>query len=230
MSPEKGETVMQLHTKAYKGLGMNGVIATWYAKNTDRSLNAYREDARQVAAYLAPGSRLLEIAPGPGYQAIELAKLGDYTITGVDISPAFVRIASENARAAGVNVEFRHGNAADLPFTADTFDLIYCRAAFKNFASPLGTLKEMYRVLRHGGIALIQDLRPDATHDAISETVRRMRLSRVNACLTTWIFKHMLIKRAHPRERLQAMAAASPFKTYEIDETPMAYNVVMKKG
>jgi ubiquinone/menaquinone biosynthesis C-methylase UbiE len=221
---------MQWPAKAYKGLGMNGVIATWYAKNTARSLDAYRTDARQVAAYLSPGSRVLEVAPGPGYQAIELAKLGAYTITGVDISPAFVHIASEHARAAGVhNVEFRHGNAADLPCAADTFDLIYCRAAFKNFAHPLRVLEEMYRVLHPGGMALIQDLRPDATDDAIAEAVRSLQLSLVNALITTWTFKHMLIKWAHSRERLQAMVAASPFKTCDITETPIAYDVVVKK-
>jgi ubiquinone/menaquinone biosynthesis C-methylase UbiE len=100
---------------------MNGFVAKWYARNTLRSIDEYRHDARRVAQRLAPGSRVLGIAPGPGYQAIELAKLGAFTITGVDISEDFVRIASENARAAGVNVKFPHGNAANLPCAAERF-------------------------------------------------------------------------------------------------------------
>jgi ubiquinone/menaquinone biosynthesis C-methylase UbiE len=55
-------------------------------------------------------------------------------VLGVDdISETFVRIATENARAAGVDVVFRLGNASDLPLDADQFDLVYCRAAFKNW-------------------------------------------------------------------------------------------------
>ena len=52
---------------------------------------------------------VLEVAPGPGFFAIELAKLGDFQITGLDISRTLVEIASENARAAGVRGRFSPG-------------------------------------------------------------------------------------------------------------------------
>jgi hypothetical protein len=78
-------------------------------------------------------------------------------------------------------------------------------------------------------MALIQDLRPDATAEAIGDTVRSLKLDRVNAVITTWTFKHMLVRRAHSRQELEAMAAASPFKTCEIVESPIAYAVVLKK-
>jgi hypothetical protein len=55
---------------------MEGLIAKWYAKNTAKSINDFRSDARRVAALLAPNARVLEVAPGPGYFAIELARLG----------------------------------------------------------------------------------------------------------------------------------------------------------
>ena len=93
---------MSATAKAYKGLGMNGFIAGWYAKNASRSIDEYTKDARRVAERIQPGSRVLEVASGPGYQAIALATLGRYRITGVDISDSFVRIASENASTAGV--------------------------------------------------------------------------------------------------------------------------------
>jgi ubiquinone/menaquinone biosynthesis C-methylase UbiE len=220
---------MSATTKAYRGIGMNGFIASWFARNASRSIDQYTSDARRVAERLQPGSRVLEVAPGPGYQAIALARLGRHRITGVDVSDSFVHIASENARAAGVDVEFQHGNASDLPFAAESFDLVYCRAAFKNFADPAAAIAEMHRVLRPGGIALIQDLRPDATNEAIADTVRGLKLDRVNSVICTWMFKLMLVKRAHPRQRLEAMAAASPFKTCEIVESPIGYEVVLRK-
>jgi ubiquinone/menaquinone biosynthesis C-methylase UbiE len=220
---------MNATTKPYKGIGMNGAIARWYGKNASRSIGEYRRDAERVAQRLGPGSRVLEIAPGPGYQAIELAKLSAYRVLGVDISETFVRIATENARAAGVDVQFQLGNASDLPLDAEQFDLVYCRAAFKNFADPVKALAEMHRVLRPGGVGLIQDLRPDASGQAIAETVRALGGGWLNRLIITWTFKHMLVKRAHPRERLEAMAAASPFGRCEIHESPIGYEVVLKK-
>ena len=67
---------MSTSVKAYKGAGMEGLVANWYAKNTARSMNDFRADARRVAALLQPNDKVLEVAPGPGYFAIELAKLG----------------------------------------------------------------------------------------------------------------------------------------------------------
>ena len=64
--------------KAYKGIGMEGWIAKWYAANTGKRLEDFRALARRVAGELAPGSAVLELAPGPGYFAIELAKLSSY--------------------------------------------------------------------------------------------------------------------------------------------------------
>jgi ubiquinone/menaquinone biosynthesis C-methylase UbiE len=115
--------------KPFRGIGMEGFIANWYAKNTAADIEDFRQTARMIAPRLAPGAQILEIAPGPGYLAIELAKLGSYFITGVDISKSFVRIASENARRAGLNIEFRLGDAHALPFASGSLDCIICRAA-----------------------------------------------------------------------------------------------------
>ena len=119
--------------------------------------------AQGVAAELPSGSHVLEVAPGPGYFAVELAKLGSYHIVGLDISQTFVRIATDNAKRAGVEVEFRHGNASSMPFDSGSFDFVYCRAAFKNFSEPVRAINEMYRVLKPGGKAVIVDLRKDTS-------------------------------------------------------------------
>ena len=119
--------------KAYKGLGMEGAIATWYTKNTGRDLNRFKETARVVAELAPPGAEVLEVAPGPGYLSIELARRG-YRVTAVDISKSFVRIAREHAKKAGVAVDVKLGNAAQMPFADATFDFIVCVAAFKNFS------------------------------------------------------------------------------------------------
>ncbi len=50
-----------------------------------------------------------------------------------------------------------------MPFESETFDFLLCRAAFKNFTEPLQALREMCRVLKPGGRALIIDLRRDTS-------------------------------------------------------------------
>src|SRR5262249_59750142 len=93
--------------KAYKGLPMEGAIASWYARNTGRDHARFEDAARRVAARARPGSHVLEVAPGPGYLAIELARRG-YSVTALDISKSFVQMASENAARAGVAIDVRH--------------------------------------------------------------------------------------------------------------------------
>src|SRR4029079_6128898 len=114
--------------------------------------------AEEAAKHIQDGCSVLEVAPGPGYLAIELAKLGEFKITGLDISKDFVEIAKRNAREAGVEVEFRQGSVGDVPFPEDTFDFIICTAAFKNFKEPLEALSQMHRVLKPGGTALVVDM------------------------------------------------------------------------
>src|SRR5215470_1170021 len=83
-------------SKGYRGVGMEGPIATWYARNTGRDLSRFVAVAEAVAARMPSGGRVLEVAPGPGFCAIEIARAGRYRVTGLDISASFVRIAQDN--------------------------------------------------------------------------------------------------------------------------------------
>src|SRR5207244_10460052 len=114
----------------FKGPEMEGPIARWYARvrGTKSQLAAYREQARRLTDGLPDGTRVLEVAPGPGYLAIEMARLGTFHVTGLDISHTFVEIASDNVRKAGVAVEFRQGREARLPVESGPFGLVVCQA------------------------------------------------------------------------------------------------------
>src|ERR1700733_7493792 len=101
------EQLMKTKTsKGYKGLGMEGFIARWYAKGRRNDYDDFRRDAARVAEHLKPGSDVLEVAPGPGYFSVELAKLGDFHVTELDISRTCVSMATINAREAAVKVDF----------------------------------------------------------------------------------------------------------------------------
>src|SRR5215813_4132853 len=217
------------NAKPYKGLPMEGAVATWYARNTAKLGADFKACARRIAGQLSDHDQVLEVAPGPGYLAVELAKLGSYRITGLDISRSFVRMASEYAARAGVDVEFRLGDAASVPFPDHTFDFVVCRAAFKNFSDPVAALREMHRVLRSAGKALIIDMRNDAPDEAIEKAVNDMHLGRIDAFLTRATFKHMLRKRAYSRGDFDRMVAATPFGLPDIKETPLGFDVWLRR-
>ncbi len=56
----------QVSVKAYKGVGMEGVIAKWYAANTRKRMNEFKALARRVAEQVSPGGAVLEVAPVRG--------------------------------------------------------------------------------------------------------------------------------------------------------------------
>jgi ubiquinone/menaquinone biosynthesis C-methylase UbiE len=208
-------------------MAMEGVIATWYAKNTGKSITEFHRLAKRIADELEPGCRVLEVAPGPGYLAVALARLG-YQVAGIDVSRSFVRIARENAIRDGVEVDFREGDAAMMPFSAQVFDFAVCRAAFKNFSDPAGALGEMYRVLRPGGTTLIVDMRKDASAKAIANEVAKMNLNPIDAFATRTTLS-LLRRRAYSRLDFERMAQTSPFRRFDILEGPLGFEVRLVK-
>ena len=220
---------MSTTAKAYKGLPMEGLIASWYAKTTLKDLNRHQLMASQLVGKIPAGGSVLEIAPGPGYFCLELAKLGHFEITGLDISRSFVEIARTNARRAQVDVDFRHGNASAMPFADGTFDFTFCQAAFKNFREPVKAIAEMYRVLKPQGTAVIVDMRRDASTADIEQEVQGMGLDGLNRFVVRWTFRQMLLKSAYRLEELQAMIAETPFGAGRIDVHGIGFRAWLQK-
>ena len=216
-------------TKAYKGMAMEGPIAAWYSKITLKDIHRHKLMAAHLFKRIPAGGRVLEIAPGPGYFCIELAKLGHFQITGLDISKSFVEICRKNAAAAGVRAEFRQGDAAAMPFDAASFDFLFCQAAFKNFTQPVKAIAEMYRVLRPGGLAVISDLRRDASYADIDDEIKGMGLGRIDEIFTRWTFRSMLLKSAYSLDEMKSMAAQTPFTKCNIETGGIGFQVWLEK-
>jgi ubiquinone/menaquinone biosynthesis C-methylase UbiE len=220
---------MTTTAKAYKGMGMEGPLAKWYAKITHKDLAEFQALAKRMARDLPEGSRVLDVASGPGYFAIEMGKFDTYSVTGLDISKTFVEIARKNAAQAGIRADFRLGNASNMPFGDNGFDLIVCRAAFKNFSEPVKALSEMRRVLSSSGRALIIDLRRDTPQETIDEYVNQMGLGAASSIMTKLTFRFMLLKRAYTRREFEQFIAKSGFPPADIRETPLGFEVWLSK-
>jgi ubiquinone/menaquinone biosynthesis C-methylase UbiE len=171
---------------------------------------------------------VLEVAAGPGYLSIEMARLRRLDVTALDISHTFVEIGSDSARLEGVSVDFQQGDVAKMPFEADSFDLIVCQAAFKNFTLPRTALREMHRVLRTGGTAVIQDMSHGATHADIEEEVKGMDLGRLSSFMTKATLER-LRNRAYSPLQFELLVAESPFQTCEITTAGIGLEVRMTK-
>ena len=121
----------------------------------------------------APSHRVLDVACGPGFFTLAFAARAAHA-TGFDATEALLeRARAEATRRGAANVEWKCGDAEQLPFDGESFDVVACRAAFHHFPRPGRVLGEMARVVRKGGRVLVADMlgsddpAPAATHDRI---------------------------------------------------------------
>jgi ubiquinone/menaquinone biosynthesis C-methylase UbiE len=214
--------------KAYKGMGMEGSTARWYDRTTRRDMPEIKALAARIAAMVPAAAAVLEVAPGPGFLAIELAKRG-LRVRAVDISKTFVEIAKRNAAAEGLDAQFELGNAAALPVEDSSVDFVVCRAAFKNFTQPVKALEEMRRVLRPGGTALLIDMRRDVAVAELRRYVNKLGVSRLNRWFMMFVFRSMLIKRAYPLEEIRRMATEAGWTEPSIETAPLGFEASLRK-
>jgi ubiquinone/menaquinone biosynthesis C-methylase UbiE len=219
---------MTTAVKAYKGLGMEGGVARWYDRTTRKGMPEIRQLAARIAALVPPGGTVLEVAPGPGFLSIELAKRG-LQVRAVDISKTFVEIARRNAAAERVQARFQLGNASALPLDDASVDFVVCRAAFKNFTEPVTALAEMRRVLRPGGTAWLIDLRRDVSVGDIRQYINHLGVNLLNRWFIMLVFRGMLIKRAYPVQEIRRMAIAAGWPTPQIEISPVGFEAHMTK-
>jgi SAM-dependent methyltransferase len=97
-------------------------------------------------ARVGPGTRVLDIATGPGYVAAEAAGRGA-TVCGVDVAKAMV----DRASAEHPDVEFRRADAQSLPFEEGSFDAVIGNFGLPHFGRPELAVAEGVRVLAPGG-------------------------------------------------------------------------------
>lgn len=99
---------------------------------------------------LAPGTRVLDVACGTGNTAIPAAQAGAKVI-GVDIASNLIAQARERAQAVNLNCEFREGDAEQLDFPTESFDVVISVFGAMFAPRPDRVAAELLRVCRPGG-------------------------------------------------------------------------------
>jgi ubiquinone/menaquinone biosynthesis C-methylase UbiE len=214
-------TIRQLTSKG----GIEGYFAIKYAefaKNTEEMRREYRRLAESVATCIEKG-RLLEIGPGPGYIAIELSKLGNFQITGLDISEAMIEIAKRNAKEANAEVEFRLGDAANMPLEDNTFDFIVSSGSLHHWKDPVRVFNEMHRTLKTKGKALVCDVRRDASKEELNKIAEN-----VDSLIMRWGLRHS-VRESYIKEEIVGLIAKTKFKKCKITETRIDLEIWLEK-
>ena len=97
--------------------------------------------------------RVLDIATGPGFFAIILARAG-YRVTAIDLTPSMLETAQRNAGETAELIDFREMNAEETDFPDETFDVIVTRNLTWDLPHPETAYRDWYRILRRGGLLL----------------------------------------------------------------------------
>lgn len=148
--------------------------AVWDA-GSYADLSPYIADVgeRVVArAGIEPGMKVLDVACGTG-NAVRPAARAGARVTGLDLTPKLLAAGRAKAAAEGLDIEWREGDAEELPFEDETFDVVV--STFGHMFAPRHqrVADEMARVCRHGGAIVTATWLADGSVGAVFRAAGR---------------------------------------------------------
>lgn len=111
-------------------------------------------------AGLRQGMHVLDVGSGLGGPARTLAAEFGCRVTGLDLTEEFCQAAEMLTAQVGLEnkVRFQHGSAIDIPFEANTFDVVWMQFSGMNIADKERLYAEIRRVLRPGGLFAVHEI------------------------------------------------------------------------
>jgi len=122
-------------------------------RSLDREGRFFRDQLR-------PGMAVLDCGCGPGTMTVEIAeRVRPGPVTGIDIGGEQLAVGRELAEQKGLdNLRLLEGNVYQLPFGDGELDAVFAHALLYHVQEPTRALREMYRVLKPGGVIGVRDL------------------------------------------------------------------------
>lgn len=117
------------------------------------------------------GKQVLDVGCGAGTDLVRFAKAGAI-VTGLDIAPSAIDLARGNARLSGIEADLRVGDGEAMPFTDDSFDLVFAHGVVQYTSNDRRLVQECRRVLRTGGGAIFQVYNRVSWLNALSKIMR----------------------------------------------------------
>jgi ubiquinone/menaquinone biosynthesis C-methylase UbiE len=144
MSPTELSSSEAERLRAFERQGHDGLAKSYHAFFS--AVTALATNPLLDVVRLQPGTRLLDVASGPGALTAEAANRGARSV-GVDLSPRMIELAQQLYPA----IEFREADAEHLPFPDHAFDAVVCAFGLGHFPKPELAVAECVRTLSPGG-------------------------------------------------------------------------------
>ncbi|MGA2171913.1 MAG: class I SAM-dependent methyltransferase [Sedimentisphaerales bacterium] len=186
----------------------------------------YEMATEDILGYCQQGV-LLDIGTGPAWLLLKLhQKAPNMRLVGIDSSQAMVIKAQQNIAAAGLKdtIEIKEGNASNIPFPDEAFDIVVSTASIHHWKEPTTGINEVWRVLKKGGYALIYDLVSD-TPESILEDCKR----QFGRWKTTLFWLHSFEEPFYSQANFQALAQPTLFKKGQTRFLGLLCCLILKK-
>ena len=148
-------------TGTTEGWQLEGSSAEAYEKYLATAFSRWAGQLTAMAG-IREGDRVLDVACGTGIVARHAARCAGASgrVAGLDINDDMLDVARAVSAGVAPAIDWRRGNAADLPFPAASFDAICCEQGLQFFSDPVQALREMRRVAAPGASVAVSVCRP----------------------------------------------------------------------
>jgi ubiquinone/menaquinone biosynthesis C-methylase UbiE len=209
-----------------------GILASSYEKAANLAIESYyHQVAEEVVSVFKEGT-ILDLGTGPGNLPVEIIKQAPgIQIVGVDLSRQLIRMARARALNAGLSkhISFEVGNAANLRFDNNSFEMVISTGMLHSLKRPTTVLKEIYRVLKQGGESWIYD--PARIIQYIDRSLWRASLNQRERFFL-WLFGLFGLHKpitVYRRDQVIPMIEAAGLKIYKIEESQGEIRIKMRK-
>ncbi len=207
--------------------GIDGYLAYRYDQfaSLPMSRERYLKTAHMVTQQISSGL-ILEIGAGPAWTAIETAKLlGTVEIVCLDASKTMLDIARGHVQEEGLShrITFQWGNAAQLPFPDDHFDLVASTGSLHEWKQACRVFEEIHRVLKDGGSVLIGDVRRDAPQEELDEIAQA-----IPSAIMRWGMRHSVAE-AYTKDEVAELLGETSWSNLEIIEDGVGLIITLWK-
>jgi ubiquinone/menaquinone biosynthesis C-methylase UbiE len=184
--------------------------------------------AKDVVSKVTKGA-VVDLGAGPGYLAIEIAKMGPaLKVYVIDLSKEMVKIARRHGHGI-TNVHFEVGNAAELPFENESIDFIVSTGSLHHWKKPAKVFDECYRILKSGKEAWIYDGCSGLSKEQAGQRIRKYDLLRYKI-LSRLQKLHGFTLEEYRTTIIKGILDETAFKdNYEMELTDIWMKITLKK-
>ncbi len=176
-SPRETPEFWDLHYSEFEtGYAVTKELKESYEKK-EQATSAFQSVIDSARKLKKP--RILEVGFGRAGDLVAIKiELEDVELYGVEPSNISIEIAKEISNLLECNLNLLKGDAYDLPFCDDAFDIVFLSQVFEHLCQPSDALKEQIRVIKNGGYLILGVPQLYHTNTVIKHACMRVRVDQ----------------------------------------------------